>query len=194
MAHGALYDMFLNLLRDIYDAENQIILALPKAAQAASHSDLKEFFSIHLDESNNQLMRLKNIFKWLNENPTGVNCRAIQGLSAELDETINKASSATIKDVALIVCWQKIEHYEISSYGSLRALSRHLGDAWTNEQINFDDITAQLLLILDEASAADERLTDIAEGGFFSQGINDEAESEEALALKNTNPNQNIKK
>lgn len=176
MAKNAFYDLFVELLRDTFDAENQIVVALPKAIQAASHPELKEALTHHLDETKNQVSRLKNIFKTLNENPTGVTCSAMQGLIEECQEAAKRNVSAAVKDAGLIIALQKVEHYEISSYGSARAIARHLNDANINDRVNFDEIADILQATLDEESDADETLTEIAEGGFFSQGINDEAE------------------
>jgi len=84
-----------------------------------------------------------------------------------------------VKDASIIIACQKIEHYEIASYGSARTLARHLSDAAVDDRIDFDEIADILQQTLDEESAADEQLTDIAEGGFFSSGINEEAERDE---------------
>lgn len=170
--------MFVDLLRDIFDAENQIVVGLPKMIQAASHQDLKDAFSNHLDETKMQVQRLKAIFKILNENPTGKKCQAMQGILEEGEEVIKSNDSPAVKDAALIIAAQKVEHYEIASYGSARALARHLNDAQSNENFDFDEIADLLQESLDEEAGADEKLTEIAEGGFFSSGINDEAEKD----------------
>lgn len=168
--------MFLALLKEIFDAENQIIAALPKVIKAASHKELKDALSNHLDETKNQVTRLQKIFKILNENPTGEQCKGMRGLIEEGDDCINEQTDATVKDASLIICCQKIEHYEIASYGSARALARHLNDARISDRIDFDQIADTLQETLDEESDADEKLTEIAEGGFFKEGINEEAE------------------
>lgn len=174
---NAFYDMFVDLLKDMFDAENQIVENLPKVIEAAANPELKEALAQHLDETKNQVQRLKKIFKILNENPTGKPCQAMQGLFAEGQEELNKTDiPATVKDACLIVCCQKIEHYEIASYGSARALARHLHNAGADERVDFDEIADILQQSLDEESAADEKLTDIAEGGFFTEGVNDAAE------------------
>lgn len=180
MKQNAFYTFFLDLLKDLFDAENQIIQYLPKAIQSVSHKELKDALSQHLDETKTQLERLKRIFKILNENPTGSTCKAIQLLLVNGEEELKKHSSPAVKDAAFIVCCQKIEHYEIASYGSARAVARHLDDAGIDDRIDFNAIADLLQDTLDEESSADETLTDIAEGGFFTQGINEEAEKEEA--------------
>ncbi len=190
MKQNAFYDMFVDLLKDLFDAENQIVENLPKVIQAASHSELKEALNQHLDETKNQVQRLKKIFKMLNENPTGKSCKAMQGLFSEGEEAIKKKEPATVKDACLIVCCQKVEHYEIAGYGSARAIARHLNDAGIDDRLDFDEIADMLQQTLDEESAADEKLTDIAEGGFFTQGINDEAQAQESQATKSTGSKQ----
>lgn len=178
-ANVSFYDMFVELLRDMFDAENQIVEALPKMVQASSHPELKEAFSQHLEETKNQVQRLKKIFKSLNENPTGKSCQAMKGLIDEGKEAIEQQATGAVKDACLIVAAQKIEHYEIASYGSARAIARHLNDSQTNDRIDFDEIADILQVTLDEEGDANEKLTDIAEGGFFTTGINEEAENEE---------------
>lgn len=187
---NAFYEMFVDLLKDIFDAENQIIDNLPKVIKAVSNGELKEALSQHLDETKNQVQRLKKIFKMLNENPTGTPCKAMQGLFIEAGEALNKKEPAAVKDACLIICCQKVEHYEIASYGSARAIARHLNDAGLGDRVDFDEIADILQQTLDEEGSADEKLTDIAEGGFFSKGINDLAESE----LQTTKSSSNAKR
>lgn len=176
MTKNAFFELFVDILRDTFDAENQIVHALPKAIQAASHVELKEALSSHLEETKNQVERLKRIFKMINENPTGQKCEAMHGLLKECEEMASKKTAAAVKDAGIIVACQKVEHYEISTYGSARTIARHLSDAKVNERIDFDEIADILQQSLDEESDADEKLTEVAEGGFFAQGINAEAE------------------
>lgn len=178
MKQNALYDVFLDLLRNIFDAENQIIQNLPRVIQTASNTDLKDALNNHLEETKSQLQRLKKIFKLLNENPTGNNSRAMEALFEEGEKDIRKDLPQAVKNSILIVGCQKIEHYEIACYGSARTLARHLNNVGIDDRIDFDEIADLLQQSLDEESAADEKLTDIAEGGFFSTGINEEAEKE----------------
>lgn len=180
MKQNAFYGLFLDLLKDLFDAENQIIQNLPKGIQSVSHKELKDALSQHLDETKTQLERLKQIFKMLNDNPTGTTCKPIQDLFANGEEVLRKYTSPAVRDASFIIACQKIEHYEIATYGSARAIARHLDDAGIDERIDFNAIADLLQESLDEESSADETLTDIAEGGFFTQGINEEAEKEEA--------------
>lgn len=193
MTQSSFYSMFVDLLRDLYDAENQIIDYLPKVIQVIAHLDLKEALSQNLEESKTQLDRLKTIFKLLNENPTGKICKALQGLLSDIDQAIALEGTPAVKDAYLIICCQKIAHYEIASYGSARSIARHLQDVGLNNRVDFDEIADMLQQSLDEECAADEKLTDIAEGGFFTQGINDEAEEQTVQALKTTSNTQNKK-
>lgn len=178
MKQGGLYNLFLDLLKDLFDAENQIVQKLPKIIQAATHTDLKKALSQHLDETKNQVERLQQIFKMLNENPTGIKCIGMQAILEEGEKELNQSWSSAVKDACLIIACQKVEHYEISSYGSARTIARHLNDAVVDDRIDFDEIADLLQETLDEESAADEKLTDIAEGGFFSTGVNEAAEKE----------------
>ncbi len=188
MKQSAFYNMFVELLKDLFDAENQIVQNLPKVIQTASNPELKEALSQHLDETKNQVQRLKQIFKMLNENPTGKTCKGMKALFEEGEEVIKKGEAPTVKDAHLIIACQKVEHYEIAAYGSARALARHLNDARLDDRLDFDEIADLLQLTLDEESAADEKLTDIAEGGFFTQGINEEAEKETRSSSKRKTP------
>ena len=183
MAQHPFYGLFVDLLRDLFDEENQTLLFLPAAIQGASHQELKTALVEHMEETKNQLLRLKKIFKILNENPTGLICKPIQGLINQGEEAIKKNKSPAVKDAGLIIACQKIEHYEIAGYGSARAIARHLSDAGIDDRIDFDGIADLLQQSLDEESAADEYLTDIAEGGFFNQGINEEAEREKTKPI-----------
>jgi ferritin-like metal-binding protein YciE len=115
----------------------------------------------------------------LNENPTGKKCPGMQGLLDEGKEVIRQAGSAAVKDAHLIIAAQKVEHYEIAAYGSARAIARHLSDIEYNDRVDFDEIADLLQESLDEEANADEKLTEIAEGSFFTTGINEEAEREE---------------
>jgi ferritin-like metal-binding protein YciE len=178
MKQTGLYDLFLDLLKDLFDAENQIVQKLPKIIQAASNTDLKTALSQHLEETKNQVQRLKEIFKMLNENPTGVKCAGMEAILQEGEKELKQSWPPAVKDASLIIACQKVEHYEIAGYGSARTLARHLNDVAVDDRVDFDEIADLLQQTLDEESAADEKLTDIAEGGFFSTGVNEAAERE----------------
>lgn len=170
MSKNGFYELFLQQLRDLYSAENQMVAALPKMEAAATTEDLKEAFSNHLEETKDQVKRLKTIFSKLKEDPSGENCVAMEGLIQEGQECINENFPAIVKDAALISIAQKIEHYEIAGYGTAKTFAKHL---------DYKEIVDLLKETLAEEGAADKKLTSIAEGGFFSSGIN-------ALALSET--------
>lgn len=182
---------FLDLLRSLYDAENQIVISLPKLIQECSNNVLKEALTQHLDETKNQIQRLKKIFKTVNENPTGIECKGMRVLFEECNEELKKNLPTAVRDAMLIVACQKVEHYEIACYGSARTWARHLNNTAIDDKIDFDEIADILQQSLDEESAADEKLTDIAEGGFFSRGINEEAEK---VALQGNSTSTGSKK
>ncbi len=164
--HDQFYEMFVDELRDLYSAENQIVEALPKMAQASTTKDLKEAFRAHLSETKNQVRRLEEIFSILGEQPSGEVCKGMQGLIAECEEVINHRHPDFIVDAELINKAQRIEHYEIAAYGTLKTFAHHL---------NFDQVEDLLDTTLDEESNANELLTSIAEGGWLTTGINAQA-------------------
>ena len=147
---SSLRETFVNELADLYDAEKQLLKALPKVAKAASDEELKEALQSHLEETQQHVQRLEQVFEIFDEPAKGKKCKAMQGLIEEADELIQKKEG----DAALICAAQKVEHYEIASYGSLCAWARLLQE----------DRAADLLEgTLDEERTADEKLTSIAE-------------------------------
>jgi len=163
-------DTFKNLyiaeLQDLYSAELQLTVGLPQLVEAVQHEDLKRAFRHHLKETQEHVRRLQDIFDDLEVAPGGETCEAMQGLIDEAHEVIESYGDRDVKDVALIGCAQKIEHYEIAGYGTTRTFARHLG---LDEQAELLDRT------LGEEGAADHKLTSLAEGGWFTSGINKEA-------------------
>lgn len=150
----SLSDVFIQELRDIYSAENQLVDALPKMAEAASCSELKMGFESHLNQTKGQVARLERIFEDLGLDPSGETCEAMEGLISEGKDYINAEGDMAARDSGLIAVAQKVEHYEIATYGTLRTLAKHLNNA-----------SAQELLqqTLDEEAATDQKLTSIAE-------------------------------
>jgi ferritin-like metal-binding protein YciE len=168
MRLNSMDNAFVDMLRDIYSAENQLTQALPKMAEAAHSQQLRQAFEMHLEETQEHVERLRNIFKQLGESPSGENCQAMEGLIEEGKEIIEKRGDEQVRDVALIAAAQKVEHYEIAAYGTARTLAKLMGQ---NEM-------AQLLQqTLDEEGKADQKLTDIAMGsyGHGGQGLNEKA-------------------
>jgi ferritin-like metal-binding protein YciE len=163
MSQNAFYKLFLKEISDLYSAENQIVEALPKMIEAASTPELKEAFKNHLKETRNQVARLDNIFAQLNEEPSDETCEAMEGLIAEGNEMIEMEAPSVVRDAALIGAAQRIEHYEIAGYGVAKTFAT---------QLELYDIAQLLKETLEEEGSADKKLTSIAEGGFFTAGIN----------------------
>jgi len=127
MADKDLKALFLHQLKDTYFAENAILKALPQMAEAAQAEDLKSAFAVHLQETEEQVKRLEQIFQLLGEKPAGVECKAIQGIIAEGQEVLQEFSGGEALDAGLIAAAQAVEHYEITRYGTLLAWARQLG-------------------------------------------------------------------
>ncbi|PGH57646.1 hypothetical protein CRT60_06540 [Azospirillum palustre] len=155
MSKEALKDLLIEELQDAYSSETQILEALPAMADAASSPQLKQAFQTHLKETDGQVKRLEQIFQILQADPTGNTCEATQGLIEEAEEIMEQGLSPEVLDVALIMAAQKVEHYEIASYGSLRTLAETCG---------LTDVAKLLDETLSEEKATDEKLTQLAEG------------------------------
>lgn len=158
---NSLDDLFCDQLQDLYDAEQRLTKALPKMAEAAESSQLKQAFEHHLHETENQINRLERIFALMNKNAEAKTCEAMKGLISEGEEVINAKGDPDVKDAALIAAAQRVEHYEIAGYGSARTFAQRLG---------MQEAAQLLQETLDEEGATDHKLTDLAE-----QGINTKA-------------------
>lgn len=152
-AEKTLDDLFLDTLKDIYYAEKQIVKALPKMAKAATDKTLKQGFLDHLEETKVHVQRLEEVAKMLDATPRGKTCKAMKGLVEEGAEAIEEDGDPSLRDLALIIAAQKVEHYEISGYGSARTLAESLG---------LDDVVEILQMTLDEEGATDKKLTEAA--------------------------------
>ena len=150
-----LEDLFEDMLKDIYDAEMQIVTALPKMIDAAHSQDLKNGFKEHLEVTRRQTQRLEQIFKEMKTDPKGKKCVGMQGLIKEGEEIMKEAGDPDVMDAGLIAAAQKIEHYEISSYGSARAYAQALGH---------QTFAGLLNQTLQEEGQTDKKLTALAEG------------------------------
>lgn len=164
-------DVLREGLEDLYDAEQQIVEALPKMAKAASSEDLVTAFQDHLEETKGQVERLTKIFEAMGEQPGGKRCAGMQGLLKEGEELIQEMNPSAALDVALIAAAQKVEHYEIAAYGSMRTLAEVLGQ---------QDAADLLEETLDEEKAADDTLTEVAES-ILQGDASDEDEDEEEI-------------
>jgi ferritin-like metal-binding protein YciE len=156
-----LEDLFLEELKDIFDAEKRLLKALPKMAKAADDDVLTAAFTKHAKETQKQVDRLEKVFKHLKKTARGKTCIAMQGLITEGEELMGEEANAAVMDAGLICAAQKVEHYEIAAYGTLVAWAKRLGN---------DAVVALLEITLREEEATDETLTQIAES------INFEAE------------------
>jgi ferritin-like metal-binding protein YciE len=146
-------ELFLDEIRDLYDAERQLVKALPEMADAASSDELRNAFQNHFEQTVNQVKRLERIFEVLGEKPTGKKCAAMTGLIKEGNEMVRASDETAVRDAGLIAAAQKVEHYEISGYGSARTHAEILGD---NRAVRLLDET------LFEEIETDQRLSDLA--------------------------------
>lgn len=157
-----LEDLYIEELKDLYSAETQILKALPKMAQAAESKELKSAFQEHEHQTREQVRRLEQIFDNLDTDAKGKVCKGMQGLLAEGDEFISEKPGPDIIDAGLISVAQRVEHYEMAGYGSVRTYARQLG---LEEQADL------LQQTLDEEAQTDEKLTKLAEqGGINARG------------------------
>lgn len=158
---GTLHDAFIDELRDTYDAEKQLTKALPKLAKASSNPQLREAFETHLEETQQQIARLEQVFELIEEKPRGKHCDGIAGIIEEGKAVMGEDFDETTMDACLIASGQRAEHYEMAAYGTLVAWAQAMGHTEAAELLQ---------QTLDEEKAADEKLTALAEGG-----INQEA-------------------
>ena len=168
MKLDTLQQLYTDELRDLYNAENQLLKALPKMATAASSEELKDAFEKHLEQTKGHVERLEEVFQELGEKPKGKTCRAMKGLIEEGSEILKQGGDESVIDAGIIVAAQKVEHYEIAGYGSVRTFAHLLGQ----------NKAAELLQsTLDEESETNEVLNRLAESI-----INPEALMETELA------------
>jgi ferritin-like metal-binding protein YciE len=151
----SLRDLLLEELRDLYNAETQLLDALPKMAEAANSPELRSAFEHHLQETEEQVSRLDDIFRLLEEKSSGETCEAMKGLIKEGETLINAQGDPAVRDAGLIGAAQRVEHYEMAGYGTARTLALRLGQK---------QIADALQATLNEEAQADQKLTSIAEG------------------------------
>ncbi len=166
-----LQELFLDSLKDIYWAEKSLTKALPKLAKAATSPELKQAFEEHGVETEGQIGRLEQVFEILGKKAQGVKCEAMEGLTKEADSLIKETKKGSkTRDVALIMAAQKVEHYEIATYGSLATLAAQSGLSEAKELFG---------QTLQEEKNADSKLTQLAEGGINEQAELEGSEEEE---------------
>ena len=168
-------DLFVDQIKDLYDAENRLTEALPKMADAATSTQLKQAFRSHLTETQGHVSRLEQIFREVNIEPKRETCEAMKGLVAEGEEMIKAKGDPDVKDAALIAAAQRVEHYEISGYGTARAFARRLG---------LTQAASLLQQTLQEEKAADEKLNSIAESSVNVQASGTTASAASATSRR----------
>lgn len=151
---NSLQDLLIEQLQDLYDAETQITKALPKMADATLSSQLKQAFQMHLDQTKRQIERLEQVFEHFGEKAQGKTCKAMQGLIKEGEELMKERADAAVMDAGLIAAAQRIEHYEMAGYGTVRTWANLLG----NKQA-----ATLLQQTLDEEEQTDQKLSELAE-------------------------------
>jgi len=168
-----LHDAFLDELRDAYDAEKQLVKALPKLAKAATSTELRQAFVDHLEETNGHVEKLEQVFQICEEKAKGKHCDGMAGIIEEGKSVMDEDYEGATMDACLIASAQRVEHYEMAAYGTLVAWAKGMG---------MNDAAELLQEILDEEKAADEKLTSIAESGVNEQaaaGVNEDEGGDE---------------
>jgi ferritin-like metal-binding protein YciE len=161
MPNNGLKELYVDELKDLYNAENQLVKALPKLARAASSDELRQGFEEHLEQTKGHVERLEKIFEMLGESPKGKKCKGMEGLIEEGSEMIQEGEfEGSVLDAGLIGAAQRVEHYEIAGYGTARSFAETLGET---------DHVSLLNETLEEEKETDEKLTELA------KQINDEA-------------------
>lgn len=165
MKNSKFHKLFLQELKDIYWAEKNLVKALPKMEKAATSSKLAQAIASHLEETENHVSRLEEVFQLLDEKAQAKKCEAMEGLLAEAKSIVEDTKSDTmVRDAGIIIACQKVEHYEIASYGSLVELAK---------KMEHNECAEKLSQTLDEEKKADKKLTKLAESE-----INDKASQE----------------
>jgi len=171
MKLNTLQDLYLEELRDLYNAETQLVKALPKMAKGASSTELKEAIEQHLEQTRGHVDRLQQIFDQMDESPKGKTCYAMKGLIEEGSEVLDQEGEDSVLDAGIIAAAQKVEHYEIASYGTVRTFA---------DLLNQNEASALLQETLDEEGETNEKLNTLAEGI-----VNPEALADGEMATSN---------
>ena len=174
MSNDNLKELYVEELKDLYSAENQLVKALPKMAKAASSDELRQGFEEHLEQTKGHVERLEKVFQALGESPKGKKCKGMEGLIEEGAEVMAEDFEGSLMDAALIGAAQRVEHYEIAAYGTVCAFAKELGQA---EQGSL------LTETLEEEKETDEKLTELAQH-INAQANGGEERKEEAIGKK----------
>jgi ferritin-like metal-binding protein YciE len=173
MKLDTLQKLYVEELRDVYNAENQLLKALPKMAKGAASDELRQALEDHLEETREHVERLDEIFEALGEKATGKTCKAMKGLVEEGSEILEEEGEESVLDAGIIAAAQKVEHYEIATYGTLRAWANLLGE---------DEAGDLLQQTLDEEGEADKRLNELAEEIVNPEALSEAEEEEKETA------------
>jgi len=172
MAENGLRELYLDELKDLYSAENQLIKALPKLAKTSTSDELREGFEQHLEQTKGHVERLEQIFEAMDESPKGKKCAGMEGLVKEGSEVMDEDFEGAVMDAALIGAAQRVEHYEIAAYGTVIAFANQLGES---------EHASLLKQTLEEEKETDEKLTSLSEeinSQATSEGMGSEEEEE----------------
>ncbi len=153
MQEQGLKQLYVDELKDLYNAENQLVKALPKLVKGAQSNELRQGFEEHLEQTKGHVQRLEQIFEMLGESPKGKKCKGMEGLIEEGSEVMDEDYEGSVLDAALIGAAQRVEHYEIAGYGTVRNMAELLGES---DQVSLLEETLQ------EEKETDEKLTELA--------------------------------
>lgn len=157
------HQLYIHMLSELYSIESQIQEVLPTVSGSASSSELREAFENYLDESKTHVQNLHQIFEELKEKPTGMKSNAMQAMIDDTRKVALEGGNSEVKDAALIAMVQRMEHYKMAIYGTVRTFAKHL---------NHQEVIALLQLALNQEGQSNKKLIKIAEGGFLTTGIN----------------------
>jgi ferritin-like metal-binding protein YciE len=177
MPNEGLKELYVEELKDLYNAENQLVKALPKMAKAASSEELRQGFEEHLEQTRGHVERLEKIFESLDESPKGKKCMGMEGLVKEGSEVMSEDFDGALMDAALIGAAQRVEHYEIAAYGTVSEFAKLLGE---NEHVTLLEETLQ------EEKETDEKLTNLAKeiNSQANEGMEEAQEAKQAKTVR----------
>ncbi len=155
-------DLFLEQIEDLYDAEQRLVKALPKMAEASTSPELRQAIESHLGETKGHVTRLEQVFQFLRKKPKGQTCDAMKGLIEEGEDVISNIDQSPLRDAGLIAAANRVEHYEIAAYGSARTFAKTLG---LREAVSLLEQT------LNEEKNADTKLTTLAESKINAEAL-----------------------
>jgi ferritin-like metal-binding protein YciE len=162
MKIGTMEELFVEQIEDLYDAEKRLVKALPKMAEATASSQLRQAIQSHLNETQNHVMRLEQVFEDIGKKPKGQTCDAMKGLISEGEDMIGATDQSPLRDAGIIASANRVEHYEIAAYGSARSFAETLG---LKRSVSLLEQT------LNEEKAADSKLTHLAQSSINAEAL-----------------------